>query len=122
MLDPPSARPQCLIDTSVYGLDGSRIGKVDDLSINRITGEVIYAVVSFGGFLGIGDRYHPLPWSLLDYHPDLLGFAVPLHRRALEAAPTYDRDELVELGGAQHMSYGETIFGYYGRYGVAPYW
>lgn len=111
-----------VVDTPVYGPDGARMGKVDDLSINRITGEVIYAIVSFGGFLGIGEKYHPLPWSMLDYRPDLLGFAVPLDRPALEAAPTYDRDELVELGGASHIAYGESIFGYYGRYGAVPYW
>lgn len=107
--------------TSLSSICG-RIGRVDDLSINRITGEVIYAVVSFGGFLGVGEQYHPLPWSILDYRPDLLGFVVPLDRPALEAAPTYDRDELVELGGASHISYGERIFGYYGRYGAVPYW
>lgn len=111
-----------VVDTTVFNPDGDRIGKVDDLSINRITGEVIYAIISFGGFLGIGERFHPLPWSLLDYRPEWLGFVVPLDKAALEAAPTYDRDELIELGGPSHQTHGESIFDYYGRYGAVPYW
>lgn len=111
-----------VVDTPVLSPSGDRLGKVDDLSINRITGEVIYAIVSFGGLLGIGEKYHPLPWALLDYHPEWMGFVVPLDKAALEAAPIYDSDELVELGGAKHLTYGERIFGYYGRYGAVPYW
>jgi len=111
-----------VIDTSVLSPSGERIGKIDDLSVNRFTGEVIYAVVSFGGFLGMGEKFHPLPWSLLDYNTAWRGFVVPLDRETLEAAPTFDREELVELGGTRHLSYGERIFGYYGRYGALPYW
>lgn len=111
-----------VIDTPVFNLSGERIGKVDDLSVNRVTGEVVYALVSFGGFLGIGEKFHPLPWSLLDYHPEWLGFVVPFDKAALEQAPTYDREELVELGGPSHHTYGQRIFGYYGPYGAVPYW
>lgn len=111
-----------VIDTPVFNPAGDRIGKVDDLSVNRITGEVVYAVVSFGGFLGIGEKFHPLPWSLLDYRPEWLGFVVPLDKEALEGAPTYESDELVELGGPSHQIYGQRIFGYYGPYGAVPYW
>ena len=109
-------------NTPVYNMSGERIGYIDDLSIDRVSGQVIYAIMSFGGFLGIGEKLHPLPWSLLDYNPAWAGFVVPLDRAALDAAPTYDRHELAELGGPSHLTYGERIFGYYGPYGSVPYW
>ena len=78
--------------------------------------------MSFGGFLGIGEKFHPVPWSLLDYDLQHAGYKVPLDKAALEAAPYYDRYELSELGGAAHLTYGEQIFGFYGPYGPVPYW
>lgn len=108
--------------TPVFNKAGERIGHVNDLSINRVSGQVIYAIMSFGGFLGIGEKFHPLPWSILDYDPEQGGYIVPLDKAALEGAPTYDRYELAELGGPSHQTYGEQIFGYYGPYGSVPYW
>jgi hypothetical protein len=108
--------------TPVFNQAGEHIGHVDDLSIDKISGKVIYAILSFGGFLGIGEKLHPLPWSILNYDPDAAGFVVPLNKSQLEKAPYYDRYELAELGGPSHMTYGEQIFGYYGPFGSVPYW
>jgi PRC-barrel domain len=55
--------------TSVYSREGEKLGSIYGLMIDKFSGRVIYAVMSFGGFLGIGDRYHPLPWSVLTYDP-----------------------------------------------------
>lgn len=109
-------------DTPVFNTAGERIGHVDDLSIEKVSGKVVYAIMSFGGFLGIGERYHPLPWSLLDYDPERAGYVVQLDKAALKGAPYYERYELTELGGPSHVDYGERIFSYYGPYGVLPYW
>lgn len=108
--------------TPVFNDTGERIGHVDDLSIERVSGKVVYAIMSFGGFLGIGEKFHPLPWSLLDYDPERGGYVVQLDRAALEAAPNYDRQELRELGGQSEVGYDQRIFGYYGAYGAPPYW
>lgn len=108
--------------TPVFSPAGDRIGHVDDLSIEKVSGKVIYAILSFGGFLGIGEKFHPVPWSLLDYDPNHAGYKIPLDKAALEAAPYYDRYKLGELGGPSHLTYGERIFGYYGPYGSVPYW
>jgi sporulation protein YlmC with PRC-barrel domain len=107
--------------TPVFDGAGKRIGHVDDLSIERVSGEVVYAIISFGGFLGIGEKYHPLPWSMLDYDPAKGGYVVSIDKTALEAAPSYERHELDELGGASRETHGERIFTHYGPYGSIPY-
>jgi len=52
--------------TAVYNRTGERLGSVEDVMIDKKSGRIAYAILSFGGFLGIGDRYHPLPWKSLD--------------------------------------------------------
>ena len=111
-----------VIGTPVYDPGGERLGHVDELSIEKVSGRTIYAIMSFGGFLGIGEKFHPVPWSLLDYDVDQDGFVVPLDRSALEGAPHYDADEIRELGGSEHRTCGDSIYGYYGTYGAVPYW
>jgi hypothetical protein len=89
-------------DMPVFNTDGDRIGHIDDLSINRREGKIVWAIMSFGGFLGIGKRFHPLPWSVLDYDPEQGGYVMPLDKAALEGAPHYDAEELRDLGGARY--------------------
>ena len=108
--------------TPVFDREGKRLGNVDDLSIEKVSGRVIYAIMSFGGFLGMGEKFHPVPWSLLDYDVGWGGFTVPLDPSILKEAPSYDREELRSLGGPDHRSYGDAIFNYYGTYGAVPYW
>lgn len=103
--------------TPVYNQTSERIGHIDDLSIDRQSGEVAYAIMSFGGLLGIGERFHPLPWSVLKYDPERGGYVVSLDKSVLENAPTYDATELVELGGPSHAAYRSQIIEYYSPYG-----
>jgi hypothetical protein len=103
-----------VIGTPVYNRDGERLGQVDDLSIEKLSGLTKYAIISFGGFLGLDERFHPVPWSLLDYDITQDGYVVPLDKSALEGAPHYDAAEIRELGGPEHRTYGDTIFNYYG--------
>ena len=79
--------------TDVYNLQGEKLGTVDDIMIDKVSGKAIYALMSFGGFLGIGQKYHPLPWSTLKYDETKGGYVVNLDKRMLENAPTYDMDE-----------------------------
>lgn len=108
-----------VVGKSVFDRAGTKLGHVDDLSIEKVEGRVIYGIMSFGGFLGIGEKFHPVPWSLLTYDIERDGFTVPLEPSALKDAPSYDRTELRELGGAR--SYRDEIFDYYGPYGAVPY-
>jgi hypothetical protein len=79
--------------TAVYNPKGERLGKVHHLMIDKYTGQVAYAVMAFGGFLGIGEKYHPLPWKMLTYDTRLGGYVVDLDRSKLENAPSYASTE-----------------------------
>jgi sporulation protein YlmC with PRC-barrel domain len=76
-------------DTPVYNPKGERLGKVHHLIIDKYTGQVAYAVMSFGGLLGIGEEYYPLPWEMLTDDIRLSGYVVDLDRSKLENAPSY---------------------------------
>ncbi|HYF08489.1 MAG TPA: PRC-barrel domain-containing protein [Acetobacteraceae bacterium] len=96
--------------TAVYSRTGESLGSIHDVMINKLNGCVAYAVMSFGGFLGIGDRYHPLPWNALTYDTALGGYVVDVTRNQLEAAPSYGSDESPWADPA----YGRRVSGYYG--------
>lgn len=72
----------------------------------------MHAVLGFGGFLGMGEKYYPVPWSMLDYDEDKGGYVVPMNKDTLESAPAYDLKDLVRhdggLGGIR-----ETTYDYY---------
>jgi hypothetical protein len=77
--------------TAVYGPDGEKIGLIERVMIEKISGKVSYAVLSFGGFLGIGDDYYPLPWPSLKYNVDLGGYQTMVTKDQLKTAPKYAR-------------------------------
>jgi hypothetical protein len=79
--------------------------------IDKAAGRVTYAVMSFGGFLGIGDRYHPLPWDVLTYDTGQGGYVVDLDRSMLEAAPTYGTSETPNWGDP---GWNQQVHDYYG--------
>ena len=84
--------------TSVYNRKGDSLGTVDHVMIDKLSGQVAYAVMSFGGFLGIGEKYHPLPWGVLDYDVSKGGYVIDLDKRALEGAPIYDSNDATTWG------------------------
>ena len=102
--------------TSVYNTQGEKLGSVDDLMIDKISGRVAYAVLSFGGFLGMGNRHHPLPWSTLHYDRGIGGFVVNLDRDVLEGAPAYAEGEAPQWEDRQ---WGQRLHDYYK---AQPYW
>ena len=80
--------------TNVYDNAGEKIGSIHDVMLTKMSGKVAYAVMSFGGFLGIGEKYHPLPWDALDYDTSLAGYRVGMAGEGFRDAPSYNRDEL----------------------------
>ena len=75
--------------TAVYDRHGERLGSVYNFMVGKRTGQVAYAVMSFGGWLGMGESYHPLPWSTLTYDTDLGGYVVGLTKERLRNAPSH---------------------------------
>jgi hypothetical protein len=78
--------------TAVYGSDDTKIGKIERVMIDKMSGKVSYAVLSFGGFLGIGDDYYPLPWQSLKYDTNLGGYRTGITEKQLKGAPKYNND------------------------------
>ena len=89
--------------TTVYGPDGERIGSIARVMIEKRTGRVSYAVLSCGGFLGIGDEQYPLPWPSLKYNPVLGGYQVMIAIHQLKAAPHGERNSGLDWGDATTM-------------------
>jgi hypothetical protein len=79
--------------TAVYRSDGEKVGHIERVMIDKINGKVAYAVMSFGGFMGFGEDYYPLPWSLLTYNPLLEGYEVNISEQQLKGAPRYSAHE-----------------------------
>jgi len=75
--------------TAVYGADDKKIGKLERVMIDKISGKV--AVLSFGGFMGMGEDYYPMPWSMLKYDTNLGGYRVKLTKDQLDKAPKYSK-------------------------------
>lgn len=96
--------------TAVYNTKGEKIGHIDHLMIGKLSGRVEYAVMSFGGFLGMRAKYHPLPWDVLDYDTERDGYVVDLDKEQLEKAPSYEEGQPPEYD----RDYGETVYTYYG--------
>ena len=87
--------------TAVYGADERKIGNVQRVMIDKISGKVAYAVISFGGFLGMGEDYYPMPWPNLKYDARLGGYRVGVTEDQLKGAPSFlirgvERDVLAE--------------------------
>jgi hypothetical protein len=100
--------------TPVYRLNGDHIGQIERVMIDKISGKVAYAVMSFGGFLGIGEDYYPLPWSVLTYNPTLGGYEVEITDQQLKGAPKYSRHESWDWSDRQRT---QKLTDYYGGLG-----
>ena len=79
--------------TAVYGADQEKIGSIERVMIDKVSGRVSYAVLSFGGFLGVGDDHYPLPWQSLKYDTNLGGYITGITEQQLKGAPKYANDD-----------------------------
>ena len=77
--------------TAVYGANDTKIGTIERVMIDKMSGRVSYAVLGFRGFLGIGDDYYPLPWPNLKYDTRLDGYRVGVTEDQLKGAPKFNR-------------------------------
>jgi hypothetical protein len=98
--------------TNVYNRASEKLSSIYDVMLAKDSGTAEYAIMSFGGFLGIGEKYHPLPWDVLSYSPEHDGYVVDLDRDRLEGAPSYAPGE---TGQWDDPAYGRHITDYYAR-------
>ena len=92
--------------TSVYNTAGDKIGEVEDIILDKTSNRIMYAALGFGGLLGMGEKYAPVPWSMLDYQPDKGGYVVPMSEDVIKKAPTYRLEDLTrDDGEIQTASY-----------------
>jgi hypothetical protein len=84
--------------TAVYGVNDTKIGSIERVMIDKMSGRVSYAVLSFGGFLGIGDDHYPLPWQSLKYDTNLGGYRTGITETQLKGAPKYGNDNAWNWG------------------------
>ena len=103
-------RAKKVIGTSVKDPTGTTIGKVEDIVLDKLSNHIMFAIVGFGGFLGMGEKFHPLPWSTLDYDEEEGGYVVSLSKDQLEAAPAYSMEELTQGDGSQ---FRERVYDFY---------
>jgi hypothetical protein len=97
--------------TSVHDRAGEKLGSIYDVMINKSSGKAAYAIMSFGGFLGMGNSYHPLPWQHLTYDERQGGYVVDIDRTRLEGAPSYAADATTTWSDP---AYGRKVDDYYG--------
>ncbi len=101
---------------AVKNRSGEDLGKIDEIMIDVPTGRVAYAVLSFGGFLGMGNKLFAVPWSVLTLDEDRKCFIFDVGKEKLERAPGFDKDNWPDMADSR---WGSQIYGYYG---VDPYW
>jgi PRC-barrel domain len=98
------------LGTRVTDLAGNEIGHIEDVILDKGSNNILFAVVGFGGFLGMAEKYHPIPWSALDYDPAEGSYAVSYTKEQLEAAPCGSIEELTRNDG---LAFRDQTYDYY---------
>ena len=96
--------------TAVNDPSGKQIGEIEDVVLDKLSNNIMFAVVSFGGFLGLAEKYHPVPWSSLKFDRSKGGYVVNFTKEQLEAAPVAKLDELTQEDG---QAFRDRAFDYY---------
>jgi sporulation protein YlmC with PRC-barrel domain len=97
----------------VYDPKGNKVGDIDHLMIDKLSGRVSYAVMSFGGFLGLGHSHYPVPWASLKYDTSLEGYVTGITESQLRDAPEFSDDSWGDRKWETKL---------HKHYGAAAYW
>lgn len=123
MAEPRTARyteiapiKKSVIGSNVVNAQNEDLGKIEDVVADATSGRIAYAVLSFGGFLGMGDKYFAIPWEALRFNLNDKSVMLNVDKRVLENAPGFDKDKWPNMADRQ---WGAQIFSHYG---YKPYW
>ena len=97
--------------TPVYNSAGDKIGTVEDVVLDKMSNNIMFAVLGSGGVLGMGEKFRPIPWSILDYDSDKGCYVVPVTKDTLENAPAYRMEDLTSDDGEDAIR--AEAFSYY---------
>ncbi len=109
-------RAKKVLGADVKDSSGEKIGRIEDVVLDKLTNNIMFAVVGFGGVAGLGEKFHPIPWSSLDYDKAENAYVVGLTKEQLKQAPADTIDELTVADG---RIYRDRSYSYYG---ATPYW
>lgn len=98
----------------VFSAGGERLGKIDDILIDKASGVAAYALMAFDGFMGVGEKFYPVPWTVLTYNTAQQAYVVPLSRAEIEKAPSVADKEVID-----EVHWREALHDFYR---AAPYW
>lgn len=95
---------------------GEDLGKIEEIVLDADSGQIAYAVLSFGGFLGMGDKLFAIPWQSLSFNDEADDFVLNVDREVLKDAPGFDKDNWPDFAD---RTWGSSI---HSHYGTDPYW
>ena len=123
MVEPRTARytdiapaKKTVIGSNVVNAHNEDLGKIEDLVLDAGSGRIAYAVLSFGGFLGMGDKYFAIPWNAFHFNLKENHAVLNVEKKLLENAPGFDKDNWPNMTDS---TWGKSI---YKHYGYTPYW
>ncbi|WP_058533871.1 PRC-barrel domain-containing protein [Legionella saoudiensis] len=99
-----------VVGVSVENNEGEDLGKIESLMLDKLSGKVVYVVLSFGGFLGMGDKYFAMPWHVFSYDPDREKFVIGVDKERLKNSPGFDKDNWPDMSTPE---WSATIDEYY---------
>jgi sporulation protein YlmC with PRC-barrel domain len=105
-----------LVGDNVRNLSGEDLGKIEDIMLDVSAARIAYAVLSFGGFLGMGDKLFAIPWEALSLDTENKCFVLDVPKSLLENAPGFDKDNWPDMAD---RTWGSEIYSHYGH---QPYW
>jgi sporulation protein YlmC with PRC-barrel domain len=98
--------------TAVYTANGEKIGHVEDVVLDKLSDRIMFAALGSGGILGMGEKYRPVPWSVLDYSEEKHGYVIPMNSDEIRGAPAFELKELVRSDGSAGSIHNQ-VFDYY---------
>lgn len=100
-----------VIGVEVQNQQGENLGKIEAVMLDKLSGKVAYVVLSFGGFLGMGDKLFAMPWNIFNYNPQLDKFVVTIDKEKLKNSPGFDKDHWPDMASPV---WTRSIMDYYG--------
>ena len=111
-------RARKVIGTPEKNTSGDRVGEIEDVVLDKTSERIMFAIVGMGGFLGIGEKYHPLPWAALHFDEAVDAYVIPFTRDQLMAAPADSIQELTRGDGV--AAFRQRALDYYQMPGDPP--